>query len=105
MRDNSFFKDWDDLVDKLSLGVGQIQEGEMTVRMFCKRYGARRVTACQKLRTLYTDGLATRRWVYEEGKKVYAYQIIQAVPDMRESDTPREVLRRTSKRRLSPARA
>lgn len=103
MMDEAFFKDWDDVVEKLSMSVGEIEKGEMTVKMFHIRYGVNRVTACQKLRNLWSDGLASRRWVYEDGKKVYAYKISKKMPDLRGSDTSREVLPRAQKGRRAQA--
>ena len=72
MKDNEFFDDWEKVIRELE--IGEIQKGEITIKMFAERAGLTVSGATRKLSAMYPK-LATRRWVRENGQKVYAYRL------------------------------
>lgn len=97
MKDDAFFKDWEMFIEQTA--VGELEEGDMTASMLAARTGKNIVTTTGILRGLFLGGRATRRWVWEDGRKVYAYKVVQELPSVRGSDTSRKILQSAPKRR------
>jgi hypothetical protein len=78
---NDLWDDWEDFIKQGS--VGTLEPGEMTSSMMARKTGKLESTCARLLKKLVDDGKATRRWVMDNGAKIYAYRMVKSSHDER----------------------